>query len=235
MSPTASRACAETSRGRSWSDEDPERGRPALAAGRRDRRRGGRGVDPARRPGGAARASADVAFAGFESPVGSGWVAATDRGIVSIALPNRDRDEFLADLAAGVSPRVLEAPGRLDGPRRQLDEYFTGARRRFELELDWRLVHSDFYSRVLHETARLPTASPRATARSRPPPATPAPTAPPARPSRRTRSRSSSPVIGSCGPAACWATTAAARSSSAGFSARGRDRVTPTSAAVASP
>lgn len=99
---------------------------------------------------------AEVAFAGFDSPVGSGFVAATERGIVSVALPNRERDEFLDDLAAGVSPRVLEVPARLDAPRRQLDEYFNGARRGFELELDWRLVHSDFYSRVLHETARLP-------------------------------------------------------------------------------
>ena len=34
---------------------------------------------------------------------------------------------------------MLEAPSRLDEVRRELDEYFAGARDHFELPLDWRL------------------------------------------------------------------------------------------------
>jgi methylated-DNA-[protein]-cysteine S-methyltransferase len=98
----------------------------------------------------------EVAYAGYDSPVGAGWLAATERGVVAIALPNRDRDDFVEELAAGVSPRVLELPGRLDQARRELDQYFEGRRRRFELELDWRLVHGGFYGRVLRATAKLP-------------------------------------------------------------------------------
>lgn len=99
---------------------------------------------------------AEVAYASYESPLGTGLVAATERGIVAVGLPNLGEDSFLDQIAAGVSPRILELPGRLEEARRELDEYFNGDRRRFELELDWRLVPRGFYGRVLRETAKLP-------------------------------------------------------------------------------
>jgi methylated-DNA-[protein]-cysteine S-methyltransferase len=98
----------------------------------------------------------EVAYATFDSPMGTGHVAATARGIVCVGLPNMGADLFLAQLASGVSPRVLELPRRLDEARRELDEYFEGERREFELPLDWELVRSPFRSRVLHETALVP-------------------------------------------------------------------------------
>jgi methylated-DNA-[protein]-cysteine S-methyltransferase len=97
----------------------------------------------------------DVAYASFDSPLGTGQVATTERGIVSIALPTFGQQSFLDQLVE-VSPRVLEIPKRLDRARRELDQYFQGRRREFELELDWQLVRSEFSSRVLHETAKLP-------------------------------------------------------------------------------
>jgi methylated-DNA-[protein]-cysteine S-methyltransferase len=97
-----------------------------------------------------------VAYAGYDSPLGRGYVAATPRGVVGVALPGRTEDAFLAELAEGVSPRVLELPERLDEARRELDEYFAGRRTRFELPLDWSLVSSEFYGRVLRQTAKLP-------------------------------------------------------------------------------
>jgi methylated-DNA-[protein]-cysteine S-methyltransferase len=97
----------------------------------------------------------DVAYASYDSPLGTGHIAATSRGLVSVGLPNIEADAFLAQLTA-VSPRVLELPARLDGARRELDEYFEGRRRDFDLDLDWRLVRSRFSSRVLHETAKVP-------------------------------------------------------------------------------
>jgi methylated-DNA-[protein]-cysteine S-methyltransferase len=39
-------------------------------------------------------------------------------------------------LAADVSPRILNAPKRLDGAARELDEYFAGQRHTFDLPLD---------------------------------------------------------------------------------------------------
>jgi methylated-DNA-[protein]-cysteine S-methyltransferase len=55
-----------------------------------------------------------------------------------------------------VSPRVLELPRRLDEARGELEQYFDGSRREFELEIDWRLVRRGFYGRVLRNTAKLP-------------------------------------------------------------------------------
>jgi len=107
----------------------------------------------------AARADAeglvDVAYATFESPLGTGHVAVTDRGIVSVSLPTFGAESFVERLSE-VSPRVLEVPRRLDGARRELEQYFEGRRREFDLDLDWRLVRSKFASRVLHATARVP-------------------------------------------------------------------------------
>jgi methylated-DNA-[protein]-cysteine S-methyltransferase len=66
-----------------------------------------------------------------------------------------DAESGLERLAAGVSPRILAAPRRLDPARRELDEYFAGRRREFDLPLDWQLVRG-FSRRVLEATARVP-------------------------------------------------------------------------------
>jgi methylated-DNA-[protein]-cysteine S-methyltransferase len=99
---------------------------------------------------------AEVAYAMVDSPYGVVHVAVTDRGLVSLALPNIDEGVFLTTLATEISPRVLELPARLDGVRRELDEYFAGTRRDFDLKLDWRLTRSGFYRSVLRETKKLP-------------------------------------------------------------------------------
>ncbi len=101
----------------------------------------------------------DVAYATVDSPVGRLLIATTGRGLVRLAyLDAGDEGPVLEELARAVSPRVLAAPRKLDEPRRELDEYFSGARRRFELALDWRLSHG-FGRRVLRATARIPYGS----------------------------------------------------------------------------
>jgi len=97
----------------------------------------------------------DVAYARIETPLGEGLVAATKSGLVRVALPNERAEDVLEALSAGISPRVLEWPARLDEARRELDEYFAGRREEFDLRLDWRLSHPGFYRRVLRATARL--------------------------------------------------------------------------------
>ena len=47
----------------------------------------------------------------------------------------------MSDLAARVSPRVLEAPRRLDAVRRQIGQYFEGRRTEFDVPVDFRLAH----------------------------------------------------------------------------------------------
>jgi methylated-DNA-[protein]-cysteine S-methyltransferase len=103
----------------------------------------------------AASGDAEVAFATVDTPVGRTSVATTERGIVSVGLPNQDLDQFVDRLAARISPRVVEAPGKLEIARRELSEFFDGERREFELDLDWSLVPGGFYRKVLDATAKL--------------------------------------------------------------------------------
>ncbi|UJP39015.1 methylated-DNA--[protein]-cysteine S-methyltransferase [Cellulomonas palmilytica] len=82
----------------------------------------------------------DVAYRTLDAPVGALLLAATPVGLVRVAFAVQDHEAVLADLAARVSPRVLAAPRRLDAVARQLDEYFAGTRRRFDVPLDLRLA-----------------------------------------------------------------------------------------------
>ncbi len=98
----------------------------------------------------------DVAFERHETPLGTMLLAGTGEGLVRVGFPGEDEDELLAELAARVSPRILAATREpLLTARRQLDEYFDGARRRFEIDLDWRLT-GGFRQKVLRATAEIP-------------------------------------------------------------------------------
>jgi methylated-DNA-[protein]-cysteine S-methyltransferase len=101
----------------------------------------------------------DVAYGRTDSPLGDLLVAMTPRGLACVSyLQFRGEDETLATIAARLSPRVIEAPARVDGIRRQLDDYFEGRRHEFDVDIDWGLV-GDFGRRVLGQTARIPYGS----------------------------------------------------------------------------
>ena len=167
--------------GRDAAAETARRGRPPLRRRpppRRDRRRArllirGRAAQPARgdqaiEKGAGMRAELerlteraaeegliDVAYTTTDSPFGDLLLATTSRGLVRVGLPAEEPDELLEDLAARISPRVLEAPARLEQVRRELDSYFSGGLTEFDLPLDWRLSH-DFRRRVLRAIDRIP-------------------------------------------------------------------------------
>jgi methylated-DNA-[protein]-cysteine S-methyltransferase len=81
----------------------------------------------------------DVAYTTMDSPLGLLLLAATENGVVRLAYAREDHDQVLQSLAVKVSPRVLHAPRRLDEAARQLDRYFAGRLRSFDLPLDLRL------------------------------------------------------------------------------------------------
>ncbi len=99
---------------------------------------------------------AEVAYATIDTPVGTASLATTAKGLVAVGLPNRPLDEFVDELSEAISPRVVEAPARLDRERRELDEYFHGDRRDFDLLLDWRLARGGFYREILRALTKLP-------------------------------------------------------------------------------
>jgi methylated-DNA-[protein]-cysteine S-methyltransferase len=78
----------------------------------------------------------DVAYRTVDSPVGPLLLAATARGLVRVAYDVEGHDRVLDTLASRLSPRVLRAPKRLDPAAQELEEYFDGRRRRFDLPLD---------------------------------------------------------------------------------------------------
>ncbi len=94
----------------------------------------------------------DVAYDLADSPVGDLLVAVTNRGLCKIAYRP---EEALDELAADFGLRVLRIPGRVDRVRRELDEYFAGTRREFDLETDLSPV-PDFHRLALRELARVP-------------------------------------------------------------------------------
>ena len=100
----------------------------------------------------------DVAYATLDTPVGRILLARTRRGLVQLSYLDGDEDSVLETLAGRISPRVLAAPQRLDQPRRELDDYFDGRRRRFETPIDWQLSRG-FTRRVLRATAQIPYGS----------------------------------------------------------------------------
>jgi methylated-DNA-[protein]-cysteine S-methyltransferase len=117
--------------------------------------------DPADAAAAAARfaaiAPADVSYARVDSPVGTLVAARTERGLACLSYEDHHGglDAVLDRLAAKLSPRILEAPARLDDVRRELDEYFEHRRTTFDLPIDWALV-SPFGRKVLRATAAIP-------------------------------------------------------------------------------
>lgn len=106
----------------------------------------------------AAAQIAQIAYACVDSPIGTLVVVATPRGLARIGYEPQDGglDSILDEVALRLSPAIVEAPARLDGIRRELDEYFDGRRRQFAIALDWALTAPGFRRRVLQECAQIP-------------------------------------------------------------------------------
>jgi len=91
----------------------------------------------------------DVRYDVTESPVGDLFLAATPRGLCRISYTVEGNEESLAGLFGA---RVMRMP--LDEVRRELDQYFEGRRKDFDLPIDLRVA--PFHDVVLHELARVP-------------------------------------------------------------------------------
>ena len=97
----------------------------------------------------------DVAYGFADSPFGKLLVAVSRRGVVRVEYPNGSLDDPLEELAAGVSPRLLESAKITEAVRRELDEYFDRKRHSFTLPVDLTPIRG-FGRRVLEQTAGIP-------------------------------------------------------------------------------
>jgi methylated-DNA-[protein]-cysteine S-methyltransferase len=105
----------------------------------------------------AAEGLSDVAYVVADSPLGELLLASTGRGLVRLSYLDRDGGEavVLERLSGALSPRIVRAPGAFDQVRRELEEYFAGQRRTFDVPQDWGLM-SAFARRVLTATYAIP-------------------------------------------------------------------------------
>jgi methylated-DNA-[protein]-cysteine S-methyltransferase len=111
-------------------------------------------LDRAFRDRAAAEGILDVSYDLTDSPIGELLVAATERGVCRISF-DPDPEHELEDLAKAYGVRVLRSSRPLERPRRELDEYFEGRRRDFDLGVDLGAVPS-FQQLVLTELRRVP-------------------------------------------------------------------------------
>lgn len=97
-----------------------------------------------------------VAYEDHDTPLGRMRVSATQTGIVRLMLPAENGERVLEDLARKVSARILRtSTPAITRTRRELDEYFAGRRRTFDVPLDWTLTQA-FRRKVLAATAQIP-------------------------------------------------------------------------------
>ena len=96
----------------------------------------------------------DVAYDFVDSPLGTLLLAATPRGVCRIAYDPEPEREAEA-LARAFGRCILRSPRTLDEPKRELDDYFEGRRRTFELPLDLAAT-APFARLVLKQLARVP-------------------------------------------------------------------------------
>ena len=95
----------------------------------------------------------DVAYDLVESPLGELFVGVSDRGVCAISYA--EPESVVEQLVRGFGSRVLRSPRPIDPAKRQLDDYFAGKRRSFDLDVDLRLAR-DFGRTVLGELGRVP-------------------------------------------------------------------------------
>jgi methylated-DNA-[protein]-cysteine S-methyltransferase len=111
-------------------------------------------LDERFRAAAAAEGLLDVAYDVLDdTPVGSLLVSVSEQGLCRVQFDPEPEAE-LERLARSFGPRILRSPKAVDRVRRELDEYFAGRRRAFDLELDLRAA-PEFHRRVLAELSRV--------------------------------------------------------------------------------
>ena len=98
----------------------------------------------------------DAAYDVVETPVGPLLVAATEQGLLRVSFDGGgDPEAALEHIARLAGPRVLRAPRAVAAAHAELDEYFAGTRRAFDLPVDLR-GQAAFAVAVLGELTKVP-------------------------------------------------------------------------------
>lgn len=100
------------------------------------------------------RDTASICYATIDSPVGRVLVAATPAGLARVAFRGRE-DVFVAELRQRLHAEVVRSAERIGKILEQIDAYFAGKRRTFDVPVDTQLM-TPFQRRVLTAAQRVP-------------------------------------------------------------------------------
>jgi methylated-DNA-[protein]-cysteine S-methyltransferase len=96
---------------------------------------------------------ADAVYTHLPTPIGTLLVVQGERGVLRLGFPEEPEDALLAQVAAGVGPRIVASDRELAATRDVISAYFEGEDERLDLPVDLALVRSDFRRTAL-ETLR---------------------------------------------------------------------------------
>lgn len=96
-----------------------------------------------------------LGYSVLDSPLGPLWSAVGDRGVAMISYGHEPDERDLRRLVATFGPGIVPDRRRTDRLARELDQYFAGKRREFEIQADLRGL-TPFYRAILRATARVP-------------------------------------------------------------------------------
>ena len=87
---------------------------------------------------------ADAVYTRLQTPIGTLLIVQGDRGVVRVGFPEEPVDALLAQVAAGVGPRIVASDRELAATRDVVSAYFEGEDERLDLPVDLSLVRSEF-------------------------------------------------------------------------------------------
>ncbi|HEV2249005.1 MAG TPA: methylated-DNA--[protein]-cysteine S-methyltransferase [Candidatus Limnocylindria bacterium] len=98
---------------------------------------------------------ATVGYGVLGSPLGPLWVAIGPKGVTTIHYGDEPSERELRRLVRVYGPGVVPDPKRSSALARELDQYFRGRRRDFDIDVDLSGL-TPFQTKILRATAKIP-------------------------------------------------------------------------------
>jgi methylated-DNA-[protein]-cysteine S-methyltransferase len=98
---------------------------------------------------------ADAVYTRLKTPIGTLTIVQGEHGVVRVGFDEEDVGTLLAEVAAGVGPRIVASDRELAATRDAVAGYFEGEDERLDLPVDLALVRSPFRRSALEELRRV--------------------------------------------------------------------------------
>jgi methylated-DNA-[protein]-cysteine S-methyltransferase len=92
---------------------------------------------------------ADAVYTRLPTPIGTLLIVQGEQGVVRVGFPEEPEDALLAQVVAGLGPRVVASDRELAATRDAVSAYFEGEDESLDLPVDMSLIRSDFRRNAL--------------------------------------------------------------------------------------